>query len=98
MKLKKFRWSQVYESSEEELLDFMQARKITAERWEAESGEELKERNIDHETTIWCAEGSLTMHIDGRAISMQPGDALRVPANSALEVNAGISGCVCYES
>jgi quercetin dioxygenase-like cupin family protein len=98
MKLQKFRWSKVYESSEEELTDFLHARGITAERWHADELQKIEPKHADNDTTIWCAEGSLTIRVDGTAFSIQPGDALPIPSGALYEADAGISGCVCYQT
>jgi quercetin dioxygenase-like cupin family protein len=98
MKLQKFRWSKVYESSEEELTAFLAARNIVAERWEAEAFNVFDKQQAENDITIWCAEGSLTITVDGQAISMQPGDGLPIPAARSYEMTVGISGCMCYQS
>jgi mannose-6-phosphate isomerase class I len=97
MQLQKFRWSRVYESSEEELLHFLATKNLTAERWAAGEFEDFKNKVAAKETTLYCAEGSLIFH-GGTTISLQPGDALRIPAGTNYELTAGISGCVCYQS
>ena len=98
MGIQKFRWSRVYESSEEELVELLQAQNTTAERWTAEEFKQFQIPNTQSASTIWCAEGSLTVQAGGSKISLQPGDGLRISANSNLTAAAGISGCVCYES
>jgi quercetin dioxygenase-like cupin family protein len=98
MKLQKFRWSKVYESPEEELVTFLKARNIHAERSAFEPFQVAEQQSLDQDTTIWCAEGSLTAHINGDAISLQPGDALRIPAHTPYQMNAGMSGYSCYQS
>lgn len=98
MKLQKFRWSKVYESSEEELVQFLDARGIDAERWTADEFHSFGQQIFAEDTTIWCAEGSLTFHIDDKNISMQPGDGLVIPGHVDFEATAGMSGCVCFES
>ena len=98
MKLRKFRWSKVYESSEEELVDLLKARSITAERWTASEYEELGEAKITQDITLWCAEGSFTLRVNHDTISMQPGDAIQLPKNTSYEIDGGMFGCVCYQS
>lgn len=98
MRLQKFRWSKVYESSEEELLDFLQKRNITADRLH---GETLTVRQLsasDKPATIWCAEGSFNLITPHNAFSFQPGDGMTLPAGTACELHAGISGYVYYFS
>lgn len=97
MQLQKFRWSKVYESSEEELLDFLEVRNITAERHAATEFEEFS-GSFEYDVTFWCAEGSFKMQINETNYSMQPGDALRIPANNAYQATAGISGSGWYVS
>jgi len=98
MQVQKIRWSKVYESTEEELTDFLHSRNITAERWVADESSSSGQRSQNHATTIWCAEGSLVVYTGSTTISLQPGDALRIHANVTFETIAGMSGCVCYES
>jgi hypothetical protein len=98
MKLQKFRWSKVYESQEEELLDFLKARGVTAERSVVDEFEVFGPRDISRPTTLWCAEGSASFVLDVSTISMQAGDAIHIPADTKLVVRAGMSGCVCYEA
>jgi heat shock protein HspQ len=96
MSLKKFRWSQVYESSEEELVAFLQARKIENERVHAEAGTEQTEQYAERIITIWCAEGSLVIKTGSTSISLQPGDALRIKTNTMYAVRPGIADCTYY--
>ena len=98
MKLQKFRWSKVYESSEEELVEFLKARQIPYDRWSAEAMKQMNEKTYAQATTLWCAEGSLTLIIDGTDIKLQPGDAVHVPADVPYQISVGMSGCICYES
>jgi mannose-6-phosphate isomerase class I len=98
MKLQKFRWSKVYESTEEELVDFLAARNLTATHWVAEGFEVSSKRTLDTPTTLWCAEGSFTVQSDTAKFSMQPGDGLPIPTDVSFETIAGMSGCICYET
>jgi quercetin dioxygenase-like cupin family protein len=92
----KFRWSQVYESSEEELTALLQARKIRGERIHAEAGTELTDQRSEGLTTMWCAEGSLVVKTESTKASLQPGDALRIDANTIYSVQPGIANCAYY--
>jgi hypothetical protein len=96
MSVKKFRWSQVYESSEEELIAFLQARNINGTRVHAEADDEQTERYTEQDMTIWCAEGSFTFKTGPTNISLQPGDALRIPGDTAYSVCPGITNCAYY--
>lgn len=98
MQLKKYRWSRDYESAEEELHDFFAAKHIEAERWSLDSFDELPDQANNADKTWWCAEGSLVVTIGGRAISLQAGDALQLPAMTIHRVTAGIAGVSIYES
>lgn len=97
MELQKFRWSRVYESSEEELQDYLESKGLHAERWTAEEFHDFGGQVFDINTLIFCAEGGLVFEIDNQKISLQPGDALRIPAKYAFAAKAGMTGCVCYE-
>lgn len=98
MKPYKFRWSRVYESTEEELTALLTAKGVTAERWVAEEFHDFGEQLFDDDTTIYCAEGSLSFEIMGSTYAMQPGDGLKIPGNLSFTAKAGFSGCVCYEA
>jgi quercetin dioxygenase-like cupin family protein len=95
MKLKKSRWSKVYESSEEELAEFLRAKHIASRIWDIPPFEKSAE-TFSEATTLYCAEGSLAFRAEGASISLQPGDILQVPAGTAYEIEAGIAGYVCY--
>jgi quercetin dioxygenase-like cupin family protein len=97
MNLQKFRWSKVYESSEEELVDLLASQNLTAERWEAAEFHDFGAQNLEQDATLYCADGSLVIWSDGKKMSLQPGDALRVPGDVPFKATAGITGCVCYE-
>jgi quercetin dioxygenase-like cupin family protein len=98
MDLRKYRWSKDYESAEEELEGLLEAMNIKAERWTAEAGKAFALHMNAHDKRLWCAEGSINYIVNGKKISLQPGDALDLPGYAAHEAQAGISGCVCYES
>ena len=97
MKLRKYRWSKVYESAEEELMAYLNNKHIAAERWKAEAFEAFSPHKHPKDKQLWCAEGSIVFLIAGSKISLQAGDALDLPARMVHEATAGISGCVCYE-
>lgn len=96
MSLRKFRWSKVYESSEEELMALLDARNIKPTQLEASAGAPPATHNASKDSTIWCAEGSAMVHADQNTFSLQPGDALFVPANTECVLDAGISGYTFY--
>jgi mannose-6-phosphate isomerase class I len=93
---KKFRWSKVYESSEEELIDFLQRRGLESLRITADESSVKARQIMEHDFTVWCAEGSLVLKQDTATVSLQPGDAIPVSANVPYDLVAGISGYVCY--
>lgn len=96
MSVQKFRWSRVYESSEEELITLLQARQIESERITAMADTEPINKKAERTITLWCGEGSLVVRTQSTSSSMQPGDSLRLPASLDYELRAGISGYVCY--
>jgi quercetin dioxygenase-like cupin family protein len=98
MQLRKYRWSKHYESAEEELIELLATKKIGAERWTADPGEVFEPHVHPQDKQLWCAEGSIVFTVNGsERISLQPGDALELPANTMHEAAAGMAGCVCYE-
>lgn len=94
----KFRWSKVYESAEEELTAFLHARNLQAERTAAEEMTETLQQVSETAFTIWCAEGSLVIRQGSRSISLQPGDAVTMDADTPYDLRAGMTGYVCYIS
>lgn len=98
MHLRKYRWSRHYESAEEELQQLLKSKDITAERWTASEGQNFAPHQHPYDKQLWCAEGSIIFAVAGKHISLQPGDALDLPAGTEHEAIAGISGAVCYES
>jgi uncharacterized cupin superfamily protein len=98
MSLRKYRWSKVYESSEEELHHFLDAKNIDAIRIMSTESGEAREHASNKESTIWCVEGSLSVRMPDGAVSLQPGDALRIPAGSNYVVTAGLTGYTYYDS
>jgi quercetin dioxygenase-like cupin family protein len=94
--MQKSRWSKVYESPEEELVQHLQSRSIEAARIVAEAGSGIISHTAEAATVIWCAEGSLYVKSPGANISMQPGDTLRINAHTDYDLLPGISGYVCY--
>lgn len=98
MSIQKSRWSKVYESSEEELIDLLDAMNVSAERRNLEAGQPLELQNYHTKTRLWCAEGSIIIRDETSQVSLQPGDTLLVPANQSYEGDAGIAGCVFYSA
>jgi hypothetical protein len=98
MNARKFRWSKDYESAEEELVELLAWRKIDAKRWTAGDDESMHNDPSVADIRLWCAEGSFEVTTNGKSISMQPGDGLDIPANTAYEIHTGIAGCICYQA
>ena len=96
--IQKVRWSKVYESSEEELVEFLRARGVAALRTHLDEYSELTIPPHAGDTTMWCAEGSFNLNAGGAVVSMQPGDGARIPADTTYHISAGISGCVWYQA
>ncbi len=96
--MRKYRWSRVYESAEEELEELLAAKNIQAERWVAEDGEDFALHVHELDKTLWCAEGILHITAGDKHFSLQPGDTLDIPAKTPHSGQAGFGGCVCYES
>lgn len=97
MSLKKYRWSKVYESAEEELQDFLQARTIAAERHDLEAYDE-QTVHAQNDTRMWGVEGTASFTVDGQRYSMQPGDVLELPAGSDCTITTSLSNFAWYQS
>jgi len=97
MNLKKYRWSKVYESAEEELQEFLLARNIAAERHDIEA---YDEQTIHTATAIriWGVEGNASFVVGAKRYSMQPGDVLELPADSEYTITTGLSNFAWYQS
>lgn len=98
MNTTKFRWSRVYESTEEELVDLLQSMHVTADRRTLSEMEQLTDQIFEHDTTLYCAEGSFTVELYGKPISLQAGDGVKIPAGLSVNLIAGFSGCVYYQA
>ncbi len=98
MTLRKYRWSRNYESAEEELITLLGNKKIVAERWIGEEFEDLLPHKHAYDKQLWCVEGSIVFTIGAKDITLQAGDSLDMPADTAHHAKAGFSGVVCYES
>jgi len=97
MQIRKSRWSQVYESAEEEQQVLFAGKHITAVHWQGKDGQEL-ERHYNVDTQLWCAEGQLRCTVAGTTYSLQPGDVLDIPAGSDVFITVGFGGCATYQS
>lgn len=97
MNPKKYRWSKVYESAEEELQDFLQVRNIAAERHDIEAYDEQAIR-VGNATRLWGVEGTASCTIDGKRYSIQPGDVLELPADCECVITTGLSNFAWYQS
>lgn len=98
MMIQKFRWSKVYESSEEELKQLLQARRIEAQCITGMAESQQLQLVSDKESTLWCAEGSLMVRTENTTTPLQAGDGLRLVAGTTYDVHAGIAGYVYYVS
>jgi len=97
MDLRKYRWSKAYESAEEELIELLAIKHIDAERHSLDAGETLALHMCALDARLWCAEGSVALTINGKLLSMQPGDTLDIPAYTARSAVIGLGGCVYYQ-
>ncbi len=98
MKYQKTRWSKVYESSEEELVELLDSRAIIYERWQTAEFHDFGDQQFEHDTTFWCADGSIVFIIAGKRVSIQAGDAIRFFPQTRCSAIAGMAGCTIYES
>jgi hypothetical protein len=98
MNPKKYRWSRVYESAEEELLDFLAAKRITAVRHHLESYDTQDLPAVPEQTHIWSAEGAAVLAVNGKDFSLQPGDVLDIPPHATCLVTTSLSDFAWYES
>jgi mannose-6-phosphate isomerase class I len=93
----KQRWSKVYESSEEELVEHLAARSIVTERWTAEEQQTLVSVNATQNTQLWCGEGSCMLTTDDQKLSVQTGDTIKIPQGTIYQITAGMAGCIMYQ-
>lgn len=94
MGVKKFRWSRVYESTEEELLAIFENRHIQTTKLTDEPTQSIS----DNGCNIWCSEGSLTVVTATQSVALQAGDGLRIDAFVPYELQPGFMGYTCYLS
>ena len=98
MNVRKYRWSRVYESAEEELVELLAAKNITATRHELDSYESLNLPAHDKLAHIWSAQGAAIFVVGGKRFSLQPGDVLDVPAGETCDVTTSLSDFAWYDS
>jgi quercetin dioxygenase-like cupin family protein len=93
----KRRWSKTYEAAEEELLRFLSAKNIHADRIEMSEFETPPNTTTTKNLELWCVEGSLECTVQNSVYRMQAGDYLSIPSGVSVTLAAGFSGCVCYK-
>lgn len=98
MNLKKYRWSKVYESAEEELLDFLQAKQISAHRHDIEAYESYELAPSENIVQLWGVEGTAKINVDGKQYSLQPGDVLDIPPQTPATITTAFSGFAWHQS
>lgn len=92
----KFRWSRVYESTEEELLDFLAARSIDAQRVHLAEFTQTEGTVAGQDTVFYCVDGSMNITIDKDKIAIQAGDAVTARQGQSYFIDAGLTGCTYY--
>ncbi len=97
MNPKKYRWSKVYESAEEELIEFLGVRSIGAVRHDIEAYDEQAVA-VPTAIRIWGVEGTAAFMVNDKRFSIQPGDVLEVPAGSTCTVTTSLSNFAWYQS
>lgn len=98
MNPKKYRWSKVYESAEEELQELLAAKQIEATHHEVESYDSTTLASRDDITRLWGAEGTAIVMVDATRFSLQPGDVLDIPPHAITTITTGLSNFTWYES
>lgn len=98
MTIQKFRWSKVYESSEEELVSLLHAKNVEAQRHALHATDLPMTFELSGPKRLWCAEGSLTIGYSATTLSLQTGDAIKALAPTSITVRPGIAGTAFYLS
>lgn len=98
MSPKKYRWSKVYESAEEELLGFLQYKKINAQRHEMDGYETRKLTPSPDVIQLWGVEGTAKIAVNGSQFSLQPGDTLDIPPNAEATISTAFSNFAWHQS
>jgi mannose-6-phosphate isomerase class I len=98
MKPKKYRWSRVYESAEEELQELLNHKGIDASRHELEGYETRDFPESPVIISAWSTEGTASFMVAGQRFSMQPGDALDIPANTPFTITTTLNDFAWYQS
>src|ERR1700756_1090803 len=99
MQLRKYRWSRDYEAAEEDLVQLLATKRITANRWTASEHQDFAAQRHANDKQLWCVEGSFRLETTGgHTYNLQAGDALDVPAGTEYHATAGFSGCTLYEA
>ncbi len=76
----------------------LQAKHITAERYEIESYTEHELASQSAMVRLWAAEGTAILMVNGKRYSLQPGDVLEVPPRSTVTITTGFSDFAWYQS
>lgn len=97
MHIKKHRWSRTYEAAEVELIEILGSSFDNMPQRITVPDQEIIELATTDETSIWCAEGSLTISNDTQRVALQAGDTVVLSASQKYEILSGFTGCVYYQ-
>lgn len=98
MNYRKYRWSKDYEAAEEELELLLARIGRTSDRYQLAEYEAMENQKLPIMRRLWCAEGSIMLTVAGKAVSLQPGDAIDIEPGVEHKASAGVAGCVWYEA
>lgn len=91
-------WADAEPATEARVKQIVRASGREAVRWTGEAGQHWRLHHHGHQKYLWCAAGSITFHVGGRSVRLNPGDAMVLPAATEHAADAGREGVVCFES
>lgn len=83
----------------EDLLARLQAETGGGYSWSNGPGDRYAAHSHDFEKVLYCVEGSITFRLEaeGRAVALEAGDRMVLPAGTVHSAEVGPRGCTCVE-
>lgn len=94
------RWQEAMEPQEQALRARFQQEGLRPYTWSNGPGEVYAVHSHSYEKVLYCVRGSIrfVMPDSGNAVDLNPGDCLRLPANTRHSAYVGPRGVTCMEA
>jgi quercetin dioxygenase-like cupin family protein len=66
--------------------------------WSNQAGDRYERHAHRYHKILYCAEGSIVFHADGRDLELRPGDRLDIEPGTAHSATVGPQGVSCVEA